>query len=113
MCSSPQRSHCCRCPPRAGVRHAPIARRALRWRGRGPVGAQERLAPSLYDRAEVRLGGHTSLARALDGGTQDTFERADHVAQRRGRDMCVRLGGMDVGVAEQYLHDARARAFLN
>jgi len=30
MCSCPQRSHCCRCPPRAGVRHAPIARRALR-----------------------------------------------------------------------------------
>lgn len=30
MCSCPQWSHCCRCPPRAAVRHAPIARRALR-----------------------------------------------------------------------------------
>lgn len=52
--------------------------------GRGPVGAQERLASSSYDRAEIGLGGHASLARALDGGTQNMVERTGHVAQRRG-----------------------------
>lgn len=48
-------------------------------RSRRSVGAQERLTSSSYDRAEIMLGGHALLARALDGGTQDTFEGAGHV----------------------------------
>jgi len=53
-------------------------------RSRGSVGAQEGLASSSYDRAEVRLGGHASLARDLWDGAQNAFEGTDHVAQRRG-----------------------------
>ena len=44
-------------------------------------GCAEALTSSPYDRAEAMLGGHASLA--LDGSAQDTFERTDHVPQRR------------------------------
>jgi hypothetical protein len=69
-------------------------------RSRGSVVAQEGLCSSSYDRAEVRLGGHDSLARGLGGGLQDAFEGTGHVAQRRGRHVRVGLGRMDVRMAE-------------
>lgn len=53
-------------------------------RSRGPAVAQKGLASSSYDRAEVMLGPHASLARAVCGGTQNAFKRTDYVPQRRG-----------------------------
>lgn len=82
-------------------------------RSRGSAVAQEGLASNSYDRAEIRLGGHASLGRALCGGLQDPIERASHVPQRRGRHVRVGLGRMNVGMAEQHLYDTRARALLD
>jgi hypothetical protein len=82
-------------------------------RSRGSAVAQKGLASSSYDRAEVRLGDHVLLVGPLDGGAQNTFERSDHVPECRRRDMRVRLGRMNVGVTEQYLHDTRARSLLD
>lgn len=69
-------------------------------RSRGSVVAQKGVASSSYDRAEVMLGGHASLAQVLCGGFQDPLERTGHVAQRRRRYMRVGLGRMDVRMAE-------------
>ena len=82
-------------------------------RSRGSAVAQKGLASSSYDRAEIRLGGHASLGRALCGGLQDPFEGTGHVAQRRGRHVRVGLGGMNVRMAKQHLHDTRASALLD
>ena len=79
---------------------------------RGSVVAQKGLASSSYDRAEVMLGGHASLARALCG-LQDPIEGTSHVPQRRGRYVRVGLGRMNVRMAEQHLNDARARTLLD
>jgi len=47
---------------------------------RGSAVAQEGLCSSSYDRAEVRLGGHASLAQGLGGGLQNSLERTGHVS---------------------------------
>ena len=84
MRSWPQRSHCCRCPLRAGVRHAPIARRALRCAAVVRRVRRKISASRSYDRAEIRLDAHTSLGRGLCGGVQNALERTDDIAQGRG-----------------------------
>jgi hypothetical protein len=54
----------------------------LALRSRGSAVAQKGLTSSSYDRAEIRLGPHASLARGHDGGAENSFERADHVPER-------------------------------
>lgn len=85
----------------------------LALRSRGSAVAQKGRASSSYDRAEVRLGGHTSLGRAGCGSLQNAIEGACDVPQHGRRHVRISLGRVNVRVTEEHLHHTRARTLLD